>query len=265
MKRLLYFILCLAVLNACGVKKEQTVELKIMSYNIRHGVGLDTVLDLSRAAAIIASQAPDICGLQEVDNFCFRSDSISQIDYLSQQTKMKGSFGKFMDYQGGAYGMATLSAKPLISTKILALPDAKYEPRSSIVHEVEVATNCHIVFANVHFDWIDEKEGSDIRLSQAKALVQYVNTLNKAVIITGDFNCTPESRTMQYFANQGFTFVQKGVDNLSFQGDSKAEIDHLLFRNSENVKFREKSVQLLIEPIASDHRPLIVALEVSYK
>ena len=265
MKRLLNFILFLTVLNACGVKEEQTVELKVMSYNIRHGVGLDTVLDLSRAAAIIASQSPDICGLQEVDNFCFRSDSISQIDYLSQHTKMTGTFGRFMDYQGGAYGMATLSAKPLISIKVLELPDAKYEPRSSIVHEVEVAKNCQLVFANVHFDWIDEKEGIDIRLSQAKALVQYVNTLNKAVVITGDFNCTPESPTMQYFSNQGFTFVNKGVDNLSFQGESKSEIDHLIFRESENVKIREKGVQLLKVPIASDHRPLIVTLEISYE
>ena len=235
-----------------------------MSYNIRHGVGLDTILDLSRSAKIIKSQAPDLCGLQEVDNFCLRSDSIGQTDYLAQKTIMKGTFGKFMNFQGGEYGMATLTVKPLNSTKVLQLPIGKYEPRTSIVHEVQIAKGCNIVFANVHFEWISGKEGSSIRLSQAKTMMKYIDTLNKATIITGDFNCTPDSPTMQYFAEQGFMFVQKGEDNLSFQGQNKAEIDHVIYRNAGNVEFKKKSVQLIKEPIVSDHRPLIVELEVIY-
>jgi len=235
-----------------------------MSYNIRHGVGMDTILDLSRSAEIIKSQAPDLCGIQEVDNFCFRSDSVGQTDYLAQKTLLKGTFGKFMNFQGGEYGMATLSAKPLISTKVLQLPTGKYEPRSSIVHEVQIAEGCIIVFANVHFDWIKGKEGISARLSQAKALMKYIDTLNKATIITGDFNCTPDSPTMQYFAEQGFVFVQKGNDNLSFQGKEMVEIDHVVYRNSSNVKFKEKSILLLEEPLASDHRPLIADLEVIF-
>lgn len=235
-----------------------------MSYNIRHGVGLDTILDLSRSAKIIKSQAPDLCGLQEVDNFCLRSDSIGQTDYLAQKTKMKGTFGKFMNFQGGEYGMATLSVKPLISTKVLQLPIGKYEPRTSIVHEVQIAKACNILFANVHFEWISGKEGSSIRLSQAKAMMKYIDTLNQATIIIGDFNCTPNSPTMQYFVEQGFMLVQKEEDNLSFQGQKKAEIDHVIYRNVGNVKIKKRSVQLIKEPIASDHRPLLVELEVIF-
>lgn len=264
MKKIVYILICLIFFSSCKIKQEQSIDLKIMSYNIRHGVGLDMILDLSRSAKIIKSQAPDLCGLQEVDNFCMRSDSISQTDYLSQKTIMNGTFGKFMNFQGGEYGMATLSTKPLISTKVLLLPNAKYEPRSSIVHEVQIAKDCNIVFANVHFDWINEKEGSSIRLSQAKALMSYIDTLNKATIITGDFNCTPESPTMQYFAEKGFVFIQKGEDNLSFQGENKAEIDHVIYRNAYNVKFKKKSVQLIKEPVVSDHRPLTVELEVIF-
>lgn len=235
-----------------------------MSYNIRHGQGLDTVLDVSRAGALIKEHAPHLVGLQEVDNYSMRSDSIGQTDYLAQKTNMQGTFGKFMDYQSGAYGMATLSAKPLTSTKVLQLPDAKYEPRSAIIHEVEIAKDCNIVFANVHFDWIDGTEGSALRLNQAKALHKYIDSLNKATIITGDFNCTPDSPTMAYFAEQGFVFVEKGADNLSFQGDEKSEIDHLIYRDSKQVKFKAKHSELLKEPIISDHRPLVVELEVTF-
>lgn len=264
MKRLLLIVICFSAFSSCKVKQERTTDLKIMSYNIRHGKGLDTVLDLSRAAALIKTQAPDLCGLQEIDQLISRSDNVNQTQYLAEHTQMEGTFGKFMPYQNGEYGMATLTAVPLTSTKILRLPDGLQEPRVAIVHEVDIAKNCTIVFANVHFDWIESSEGSASRLQQAKTLVAYINSLDKAAIITGDFNCTPDSPTMQYFADQGFVFVEKGADHLSFQGEDASEIDHLIYRNSEQVKFKRKQSQLLKAPIISDHRPLVVTLEVRY-
>ena len=119
MKNTLFFICLIILFISCKAKQEQSIPLKILSYNIRHGVGLDTILDLSRSAEIVRASAPDLVGLQEIDNRCSRSDSINQTDYLAEQTNMQGTFGKFMDYQGGAYGMATLSGKPIISTKLL--------------------------------------------------------------------------------------------------------------------------------------------------
>jgi endonuclease/exonuclease/phosphatase family metal-dependent hydrolase len=235
-----------------------------MTYNIRHGVGMDEILDLSRAAAIINAQAPDLCGLQEIDNYCLRSDSVGQTDFLAQKTAMVGTFSKFMNFQGGEYGMATLSAKPLISTKLLQLPDGIQEPRSSIIHEVQIAKACTLVFVNVHFDWIESNEGVSSRLNQAKVLMQYIDSINKPVIITGDFNCTPDSPTISYFKKHGFEFMNKGVDNLSFQGTTKVEIDHVLFRSTNSVKIKTKSIYLLAEPMVSDHRPLIAELEIAY-
>lgn len=235
-----------------------------MSYNIRHGEGMDNILDLSRAAEVIKAQAPDVCGLQEIDHYCLRSDSIGQTDYLAQKLNMIGTFGRFMDYQGGEYGLATLSSKPLISTKVLQLPDGIHEPRSSIIHEVQIAKGCAIVFVNVHFDWINDDQGVVSRLNQAKALMQYVDTIDKAVIITGDFNCTPDSPTMRYFEEQGFVFAKKGGDNLSFQGGSKVEIDHVITRSSNSVEIKVKSIKLLDEPVVSDHRPLVAELELVF-
>ncbi len=264
MKKILFIVICFSFYYSCKTEQIQSIDLKIMSYNIRHGIGNDTILDISRSAKIINSYSPDLCALQEVDNFCLRSDSIGQTDYFAHKTLMTGTFGKFMKLQGGAYGMATLSAKPLISTKILQLPNAKYEPRTAIVHEVQISENHSIIFANVHFEWIHGKEGDFNRLNQAKTLIEHLDTLNKAVIITGDFNCKPNSDTMQYFAEQGFVFVQKGEDNLSFQGEDMAEIDHVIYRNTDDITFKTKSIKLLEKPIVSDHRPLIVEFNIVF-
>ena len=59
---------------------------------------------------------------------------------------------------------------------------------------------------------------------------------------------------------KGFIFVEKGEDNLSFQGETKVEIDHLIYRNTDSVKFKIRNVKLIEEAVVSDHRPLIVEL-----
>jgi endonuclease/exonuclease/phosphatase (EEP) superfamily protein YafD len=41
--------------------------LRVLTYNIHHGVGEDGVLDLERIARVIADSGADVIGLQEVD------------------------------------------------------------------------------------------------------------------------------------------------------------------------------------------------------
>lgn len=257
-------LLIFLVFSFIACKQQNTIELKVMNYNIRHGVGVDDVLNVSRSARIIKSIAPDLCGLQEVDNYCVRSNNINQTEYLATYNSSKGTFGKFMDYQGGEYGMATLVNRQLSATEILSLPDGKYEPRSAIVQTVELDRGVSIIFANVHFDWIDGKEGIINRRQQAKVLSGYIDSMGLPAIIIGDFNCTPSSPTMQYFEKEGFTFADKGNDNISFQGEKNVEIDHLIYRDLNEIQFNVKSIDLLDAPSVSDHRPLVAELTVSF-
>ncbi len=83
--------------------------LRILAYNIHHGAGNDEVLDLERIAELIRSLDPDLVALQEIDNRTERTGGVAQAARLGQLTGMGSAFGKFMDYQGGEYGMAVLS------------------------------------------------------------------------------------------------------------------------------------------------------------
>lgn len=49
-KKIIYILICISFFSSC--KNKESIDLKIMSYNIRHGEGLDTILDLSRSAEI---------------------------------------------------------------------------------------------------------------------------------------------------------------------------------------------------------------------
>ncbi|NVJ45766.1 MAG: endonuclease/exonuclease/phosphatase family protein [Cytophagia bacterium] len=235
-----------------------------MSYNIKHGVGNDGELDLSRAMEVIKSQTPDLVALQEIDHLAQRSDSVDQTAFFANALGMTGYFGQFMPFQGGAYGMATLSEKTIKSTKLLSLPDGIHEPRISIVQEIEMVKGTYILFANVHFDWISGLEGQKSRSAQATALIKYLDQFDLPTIITGDFNCEPESPTMKLFYEAGFQFADKGSDHLSFQGNKKVEIDHVIFRDTESAELKVKFIDLLDEPLVSDHRPLVAKMELTY-
>ena len=83
--------------------------LRVLAYNIHHGEGMDGRLDLERIAALIREVDPDLVTLQEVDSVTSRTNAIDQAAELGRLTGLKPVFGRFMSYQGGAYGMALLS------------------------------------------------------------------------------------------------------------------------------------------------------------
>lgn len=124
--------------------------ITIVSYNILHGKGMDGKIDLERIAAVIAKESPDLVTLQEVDQNCARSGNNDQAAELGRLLKMNHRFGKFMNLQGGEYGMAVLSrfpiektirhqlppgAEPRCALEIQVRPDGWQEPLSLIRHK----------------------------------------------------------------------------------------------------------------------------------
>ncbi len=246
----------------CNYFRRSPVTIKVMSYNIRHGADMSFKMNLERQAEIIKNQAPDFVGLQEVDNNCSRSNSVDQARKLGRLTDMTGTFGKFMNLQGGQYGMGTLCKLPLVSSKVVKIPPAKLEPRCAILNIAKLSNGTEIAFANVHFDWLQDQ--SQNRINQAKALLKEVDALKLPAVILGDFNTTPDSPTMNYFAQQGFVFMDKGEDHLTFQGkgEPSREIDHVIYRSSDSVTLEGVSIDVLDEPVASDHRPVVAKIMV---
>ena len=64
------------------------VTLRAVTFNARHGVGLDGRQDLSRTAAVLRRLAPDIAGLQELDEGARRSGGIDQAVWLGRELGM---------------------------------------------------------------------------------------------------------------------------------------------------------------------------------
>ena len=97
-------VLLLAGLCGChggAVRAHVGVRLRVLTYNIHHGEGVDGKLDLKRIAQVITSVDPDLVALQEVDRGTRRTQEIDQPAELAQLTKMHVVFGGNIRYQGG--------------------------------------------------------------------------------------------------------------------------------------------------------------------
>ncbi|NNF28923.1 MAG: endonuclease [Gemmatimonadetes bacterium] len=229
--------------------------VRVLAYNIHHGEGMDEVLDLERIAALIRSTDPDLVALQEIDSVTARTERVDQASELGRLTGMQPFFGRFMAYDGGAYGMALLSKWDVRDVVNHRLPDGT-EPRSALTATVvSPKTGRALRLVGIHF-----YETAEERLAQAPALEALLATDSIPTILAGDFNSTPESPVMTRLA-QAWQIVDKGEDRLTFSSfDPVREIDFVLVRPGE--RFEVVGQRLLDEPVASDHRPVLVDLVV---
>ncbi len=247
--------------GACALLKQAmaappTTSLEVVSYNIRHGRGVDDRVDLERTASVLRPQLPDIVALQEVDERVQRSGRVDQARELGRMLGMQHAFGAFMDYQGGRYGMATLSRHPIIASWSIELP-AGSEPRVALATEIELPNRARIVAVNVHFDWLDDDND---RYRQAVALARVLDTLSLPYIVLGDFNDQRNSRTLRIFQDMTVELRKPSDDRFTFSSTNPTkEIDHV-FVGPERP-WRIQGITVIDEKVASDHRPVVATIE----
>src|SRR5205807_16398 len=63
--------------------------LRVMTYNIHVGIGMDKKTDLKRIADVINNQHPDLVGLQEVDRGVERTQRVDEIAEIAKLTRME--------------------------------------------------------------------------------------------------------------------------------------------------------------------------------
>jgi endonuclease/exonuclease/phosphatase family metal-dependent hydrolase len=237
------------VLGACRA----TPDLVVMAYNIKHGQGMDGVVDLERVARVIEAQAPDVVTLQEVDRGCGRTGGADQAAWLAERLGMRAVFGPFMEYDGGEYGMALLSRLPVVVAANHQLPPGP-EPRTALAVRVRLEDGREVVVVGVHL-----YRTAAERLAQARAMLAALAGAEVPVILAGDFNSRPGSEVMALIEGS-YLNLDKGADRLTFDSvDPRVEIDHVLLRPA--TAFRGAVVDVLEEPVASDHRPLVFAAD----
>jgi endonuclease/exonuclease/phosphatase family metal-dependent hydrolase len=265
--RFLFLLAWSTLLPPPGASQEPTASrfdtLRILAYNTHHGEGMDGVLDLERIAALIRSVDPHVVALQEIDRVVRRTGDVDQATVYGELTGMEPLFGDFMEYQGGHYGMALLTRLPVVEWVNHRLPPGA-EPRSAVTARIRFEeSGREVVVSGIHFYRTEEE-----RMAQARRLVGLLGveesepgatTPPAPVILAGDFNSLPGSPVMQFLASR-FGAPEKEGSGFTFPADDPArEIDYFLIHSSG--EFRVLEYRVVDEAVASDHRPIFMAVE----
>ena len=233
--------------------------IRVMTYNIHVGVGMDKKLDLQRIADVINRERPDLVGLQEVDRGVRRTEGKDEIVELAKMTSMEFAFAPNLDYQGGKYGVAILSRWPIKNTVHRMFENKREsERRGMLAIEIEVDKKT-INFVTTHLDYQFE----DGRFFETEQLMKFLDGAKGPLIVVADLNDVPEGSAYKLmltkFDDAWVTIRAKG-DGFSYPADKPVKrIDHIFYRTSDRVRAKKAWV---VATLASDHVPVVAEVEI---
>ena len=214
---------------------------------------------------MIIKETPDIVSLQEVDVHTNRSGkNINQAKELARLSGMPFYyFTKAIEYDGGEYGLAILSKFPMEEMQSIPLPtlaETKDEFRTLATALIQIPGNKKILFANTH---LDAQKSDTNRFLQINQIVEILSKEKLPIIITGDFNATPDTRIINKL-DQHFTRRCKIDCGFTIPVDTPTKtIDFIAYRPASYFSLVEHRV--IDEKYASDHLPVIVSLKITKK
>jgi len=234
--------------------------MKIMSFNIHHGRGLDEILSLKRIAEIIREADATVVGLQEVDrHFGERSEFQDQAKELAKLLNFNYVYGPNINVQttGGEvkqYGNAILSIYPILESENIPLTRYEEEPRGCLKATID-SNGVHLNVFNTHLS-LDAIS----RMKQIDELIELTSHDRGPSVLMGDFNAEPESEEIKkLLKDTNFTDCFSNIErNESFPADGpNIRIDYI-FTSTELVSFDEK----VINRKGSDHLPIVAMLAI---
>lgn len=249
MKKNLLFIF--AALFTFSAQAQNT--LKLMSYNIKNANGMDNVCNFQRIANVINNASPDVVAIQEVDSMTNRSGQKYVLGEIAERTQMHGYFAPAIDYDGGKYGIGLLTKQVPLRLQTLPLP-GREEARTLILAEFT-----DYIYCCTHMSLTEEDRMKSLELVKA-----FTSSSTKPLFLAGDMNAEPESGFIKEL-QKDFQILSNPKQHTFPAPDPKETIDYIATLKQNAKGFAVISAKVINEPMASDHRPILVELRTAEK
>jgi endonuclease/exonuclease/phosphatase family metal-dependent hydrolase len=238
--------------------------VRVLVYNIHAGKDAAGVDNLQGVVALIREARADLVLLQEVDQGTRRSGVVDQPAVLAARSGFHVAFGSALDYDGGKYGVATLSRWPIAFDTLHRLPvdppqeraGGSREPRGLLRSDITSPYGTIVVF-NTH---IDASREDTWRQQEARVIVSTIAAARRShplVLLGGDLNSTPETAVQAIIREPGLrdAFAECGRGTgLTYPADSAVKrIDYLYLTGAMRCSRADVPATRV-----SDHRPLVV-------
>jgi endonuclease/exonuclease/phosphatase family metal-dependent hydrolase len=236
--------------------------VRVATFNIHHGAGLDGRVDLERIAAVVEAGAPDVVGLQEVDrHFGERSQFVDQATWLAERLGMHVVFGANLDFDPltpdaprRQYGTALLTRERVREWRNTLLPRPQGGEQRGLLEMVIKVRGTPVRVFTTHLQNDSQVE----RLAQVDAIRARLAGVRESVVLVGDLNATPASPEVGAITEDLADAWATAGEGDGFTYDAAtphARIDYVL--SSPDVVARTAAV---VSTDASDHLPVFVDL-----
>lgn len=231
--------------------------MRIMSYNLHSGKSMDNVFDMEAIADVIAELKPDICALNEVRMGTTDVGRMSMAPWLARKLDMEWRFGRTIYIAGGEYGIGMLSRFPIISSRVVPVPDLpqderarRFEPRAVLECVIDTGKG-KIRAVTSHFG---------LSLGERHNAVETVFGLidedeKLPTVFMGDLNAEPDEDTIAMLRERlndtagdtPLTFPARGTN---------IKIDYIFTDGFEKAELKT------YETLASDHLPVYIDTDI---
>ena len=214
---------------------------------------MDGVCDFQRIANVINNASPDVVAVQEVDSVTNRSNQKYVLGEIAERTQMYACFAPAIDYDGGKYGIGLLSKKVPLHLQAIALP-GREEARALILAEFE-----DYIYCCTHLSLTEED-----RMKSLEILKTFAASYKKPLFLAGDMNAEPESDFIKELQKE-FRILSNPKQHTFPAPAPKETIDYVAVFKQNDKGFAVVSSEVVNEPVASDHRPIVVELRTAEK
>jgi endonuclease/exonuclease/phosphatase family metal-dependent hydrolase len=222
----LLFLNLLLLITACDVNHD-TLSYRVMTFNIRFDNPADGINSWENRREFLASSlrniSPDIIGMQEVleRQLIYLDENLPEYDHVGVGREDGKTGGEYVPvfyrkdiFKMLDWGTFWLSATPEDTGSVGW--DAALPRICTWVNFLDIEADQEFFYLNTHFDHM----GLNARRESAGLILEFIRkeTGNLPVILSGDFNCSPDNDPYSIFIN----------DDLNLQ-DACVSVSHSVF------------------------------------
>lgn len=248
------------------------VRIRVLQWNLHHGVGTDGRYDIDRITTSMAAMTPDIVFLNEVEKYTGWGNENQPERYRALLEAKTGKrwyshfAQEFGAWTSNGKGSEILSTFPFDSTDMTTLS------YSRVIAAATVTVNGRILtLMETHLD----PDSQAYRLTEAKQAITWALARPENRIIAGDFNAWPDQSSIaemrKTYADsweqataigKAFTFA----GNNPIGATKNGRIDYIFYsRGASNLTVIQSQVVDMRNTagiMPSDHRPVVTTFEV---
>ena len=209
---------------------------------ITHNLGSILTYKFKDIVKLYKKFSPDFITLNEVQESLFNKKFVNQsseitrlmnFKYLyfkqsfdSKQHPEHHTFQKLPKNKIAKQGNAIISNYEILEKRWIDLQfsqteitNRETEPRPALICKIYLGNNNYLWLITTHLSnqwkeaksWAKRQENSKIRQFQIKKLLAALEPLSGPVILTGDFNCEPNTQEIELIKNSGFIDATKNL------------------------------------------------------